>query len=75
MIARGRLDDLDGALDDLDRKERQIMRMRFGLGDYEPLTLQQIGDYLHISRERVRQIESRAKGKLQHSERLRRHLN
>lgn len=75
MIEQGRLDDLEEAIGDLDRKEQQIMRQRFGLGDNEPRTLQQIGDSLHLSRERVRQIESRAKGKLRHSERLRRHLN
>src|SRR5262249_46878872 len=75
MIEQGRLDDLEGAIGDLDWKERQIMRQRFGLGDNEPRTLQQIGDSLHLSRERVRQLESRAKGKLRHSERLRRHLN
>jgi RNA polymerase primary sigma factor len=75
MIEQRRLDDLADALGDLDRKEQLIMRLRFGLGDNEPQTLQEIGDALHLSRERVRQIESRAKGKLQHSERLRRHLN
>jgi RNA polymerase primary sigma factor len=75
MIEQGRLDDLADAIGDLDRKEQQIMRLRFGLGDDEPRTLQEIGDYLHLSRERVRQLESRAKGKLRHSERLRRHLN
>jgi RNA polymerase primary sigma factor len=75
MIEQSRLDDLAGALGDLDRKERQIMRLRFGLDDYEPRTLQEIGNHLHLSRERVRQLESRAKGKLRHSERLRRHLN
>jgi RNA polymerase sigma factor (sigma-70 family) len=75
IIEQHRLDDLAGAIGDLDRKEQQIMRQRFGLGDHEPRTLQEIGDSLHLSRERVRQLESRAKGKLRHSERLRRHLN
>jgi RNA polymerase primary sigma factor len=75
MIARRRLDDLAEAIGDLDRKEQQIMRLRFGLGGDKPWTLQKIGDSLHLSRERVRQLESRAKGKLRHSERLRRHLN
>jgi RNA polymerase primary sigma factor len=75
MIARRRLDDLAGAIGDLDGKERQVMQRRFGLGNREPQTLQEIGDFLHLSRERVRQLEARAKGKLRHSERLRRHLN
>ena len=75
IIDQRRLDDLAGAIGDLDRKEQEIVRLRFGLGDDEPRTLQEIGDSLHLSRERVRQIESRAKGKLRHSERLRRHLN
>jgi len=75
IIEQRRLDDLAGAIGDLDRKEQHIMRLRFGLGDNEPRTLQEIGDSLHLSRERVRQLESRAKGKLRHSERLRRHLN
>jgi RNA polymerase primary sigma factor len=59
----------------LDQKEREIMRLRFGLGGNQPQTLQQIGDYMSLSRERVRQLEARAKIKLRHSERLRRHLN
>jgi RNA polymerase primary sigma factor len=75
IIEQRRLDDLAGAIGDLDRIEQQIVRLRFGLDDHEPRTLQEIGDSLHLSRERVRQLESRAKGKLRHSERLRRHLN
>jgi RNA polymerase primary sigma factor len=75
VIEQRRLDDLAGAIGDLDWKEQEIMRLRFGLDDEEPRTLQQIGDHLRLSRERVRQIETRAKGKLRHSERLRRHLN
>ena len=60
---------------DLDGKEREVVRLRFGLEDDEPRTLQEIGERLHLSRERVRQIESRAKEKLRRSERLRSHLN
>jgi len=75
IIHRRTLEDLDGAVKALDRKEREIMRLRFGLGGNHPQTLQQIGDYMSLSRERVRQLEARAKIKLRHSERLRRHLN
>ena len=54
---------------DLDAKERDVIRMRFGLDGEDPLTLQEIGETLRISRERVRQIESRAKEKLRRSQR------
>ena len=51
-------------LDGLDRKERDVLRMRFGLDGEEPRTLQEIGDALKLTRERIRQIESKAKEKL-----------
>ncbi|MGE5244617.1 MAG: RNA polymerase sigma factor RpoD/SigA [Betaproteobacteria bacterium] len=75
MIHQADLDELARALLDLDGKEREIVRLRFGLADDEPRTLQEIGDRLHLSRERVRQLESRAKDKLRRSARLRSHLN
>jgi RNA polymerase primary sigma factor len=63
---------------DLDEKERDVLRMRFGLDGEEPRTLQEIGDSLGVSRERIRQIESRAKEKLrrnQQAQGLRGYLN
>ena len=75
LIHQSDLDELAGALLDLDGKEREVVSLRFGLDDDEPRTLQEIGDRLHLSRERVRQIEVRAKDKLRHSAKLRSHLN
>lgn len=51
----------------LDEKEREVIRMRFGLAGDEPKTLQEIGESMGLSRERIRQIESRAKEKLRRS--------
>jgi RNA polymerase primary sigma factor len=79
-ILRRRLaEQLDAALAELDAKEREVVRLRFGLSpEGESLTLQQIGQRLNLSRERIRQIEARAKQKLRHSKRavgLRSYLN
>jgi RNA polymerase primary sigma factor len=52
---------------DLDEKEREVIRRRFGLDGEEPKTLQEIGEEMGLSRERIRQIESRAKEKLRRS--------
>ena len=54
-------------VDDLDEKEAEVIRMRFGLEGEEPRTLQEIGEALGLSRERIRQIESKAKEKLRRS--------
>ena len=52
---------------ELDEKEREVIRMRFGFDGEEPRTLQEIGEAMDLSRERIRQIESRAKEKLRRS--------
>jgi RNA polymerase primary sigma factor len=58
-------------LDSLALKEREILVMRFGLDDGRIKTLKEIGEIFHISRERVRQIETKALGKLKHPSRTR----
>ena len=48
----------------MDEREATVLRMRFGLGEHEPHTLKEIGEKLGLTRERVRQIETEALGKL-----------
>ena len=58
---------IQGMVSGLDEKEREVIRMRFGLDGEDPKTLQEIGEAMGLSRERIRQIESRAKEKLRRS--------
>jgi RNA polymerase primary sigma factor len=58
-------------LAELPKREREVLELRFGLGNDQPLTLREIGDKLDLSRERVRQIESRALNKLRRSHKAR----
>ena len=50
----------------LDQREREILRLRFGLDQGQPRTLDEIGLHFHLTRERIRQIEARAISKLRH---------
>ena len=54
------------ALETLDARERRILEMRFGLGDEDEHTLEQVGQVFSLSRERVRQIEKKALQRLRH---------
>ena len=44
----------------------QILALRFGLDRGEPRTLEEVGEYFNLTRERIRQIEARAMSKLRH---------
>ena len=57
---------VENALAELNPRERQVLRMRFGLEDGRDRTLGEIGEELGVSRERVRQIEAEALSKLRH---------
>jgi RNA polymerase nonessential primary-like sigma factor len=56
--------DLEKLMNDLTPQQRQVLNLRFGLDDGQPLTLARVGECLNISRERVRQIEREALTKL-----------
>ena len=57
-------DKVSNWLEMLDENERKVLTMRFGIGDYSPKTLEVIGRKFGVTRERVRQIEEKALGKL-----------
>ena len=52
--------ELQTALEELSERTRQVLEARFGLGDRDPATLEQVGAEIGVTRERVRQIETRA---------------
>lgn len=56
--------DLKRLINDLTPQQQEVLALRFGLGDGNPLTLAKVGNRLNISRERVRQIQKQAIGKL-----------
>jgi RNA polymerase primary sigma factor len=55
------------ALNDLSERETRILQMRFGLGDGDDLTLEEVGQEFNVTRERIRQIESKALKKIQNN--------
>jgi RNA polymerase primary sigma factor len=63
QILRGKIDRL---LKTLTYREREIIRLRYGLGDGYTYTLEEVGRIFNVTRERVRQIEAKAVRKLQH---------
>ena len=67
LIHQAFLGQIQELLKELGSKEAEVIRLRFGLGGEEPRTLQEIGNKLHLSRERIRQIENEAITKLRRS--------
>lgn len=56
-------------LSELSHRERDVLRMRFGLDDGYPRTLEEVGRHFNVTRERIRQIEAKALKKLRHAKR------
>lgn len=59
-------DEIEKQLSTLKPREKTILDMRFGLSGKEPCTLEEVGNYIGVTRERIRQIEAAALRKLRH---------
>jgi len=62
-------DQVEMVLESLDDRESEVLRLYFGLGDDEPMTLEEIGVRFNLTRERVRQIKEKALRRLRHPRR------
>ncbi|MCL2242885.1 MAG: RNA polymerase sigma factor RpoD [Treponema sp.] len=62
---------LGGVLSTLPAREQEVLKMRFGLEDGYSLTLEEVGLYFNVTRERIRQIEAKALRRLRHPKRSR----
>jgi RNA polymerase primary sigma factor len=62
---------IESALSTLTEREKKILKLRFGIGDGCPRTLEEVGNIFKVTRERVRQIEAKALRKLRHPTRSR----
>jgi RNA polymerase primary sigma factor len=60
---------MDGILNTLTEREEKVLRLRFGLDDGRPRTLEEVGQEFGVTRERIRQIEAKALRKLRHPSR------
>ena len=65
-------EELSNALESLTERERQVVKLRFGLEDGRARTLEEVGKEFNVTRERIRQIEAKALRKLRHPSRSKR---
>lgn len=68
-------EEMDSILNTLTEREKRVLRLRFGIGDGYPRTLEEVGGIFNVTRERVRQIEAKALRKLRHPIRSKRLKN
>jgi RNA polymerase primary sigma factor len=69
ILQRALASEVKSMLESLPPREQKVLRMRFGI-DGKPQTLEEVGKHLNLSRERIRQIEKKAKGRLKARARL-----
>jgi len=62
---------LEEVLESLTPREEKVLRLRFGINDGRPRTLEEVGKEFGVTRERIRQIEAKALRKLRHPSRSR----
>jgi len=65
-------EDLEQVMSTLSERERLVLKLRFGLDDGHPRTLEEVGKVFNVTRERIRQIEGKALRKLKHPTRAKR---
>ena len=66
-LLKDRIGDVLGSLNE---RERQVLELRFGIGDGNPRTLEEVGVQFNVTRERIRQIEAKALRKMRHPTRI-----
>ena len=64
-------EEISQVLETLTEREEKVIRLRFGLEDGKPRTLEEVGQMFGVTRERIRQIEAKALRKLRHPSRSR----
>jgi RNA polymerase primary sigma factor len=69
VIFTGLQTETEGVLQTLTDREQEVLRLRFGVGDGSEHTLEEVGRHFNVTRERIRQIESKALRKLRHPSR------
>jgi RNA polymerase primary sigma factor len=62
---------LSDVLTSLSEREQKVLELRFGLGDGDSRTLEEVGRQFQVTRERIRQIEAKALRKMRHPTRIR----
>ena len=68
-IANNMQEEIDTVLETLTEKEAEVIRYRFGLNGKQLMSLKEVGDVFHLTKERIRQIEKKAIRRLQHPSR------